>query len=85
VGQFAAIARPVGYRCAADEVPNAITRLLAHFHAQRHRAEPLQKFLARQSTDSLRSILSGQPAAQTEFAVRDLPSDRVPHSIEDRP
>jgi len=85
VGQIAAIARPVGYRCAADEVPNAITRLLAHFHAHRHSSEPLQKFLARNSTEHLRSILSGQPAAQTEFAVRDLPADRVPHSIEDRP
>jgi sulfite reductase (ferredoxin) len=85
VGQFAAIARPVGYRCPADEVPNAITRLLAHFHANRHSAEPLQKFLARHSTDTLRSILSGQPAAQTEIALRDLPADRVPHSIEDRP
>jgi sulfite reductase (ferredoxin) len=85
VGQIAAIARPVGYRCAAGEVPNAITRLLAHFHAHRHSSEPLQKFLARNSTEHLRSILSGQPAAQTEFAVRDLPADRVPHSIEDRP
>jgi sulfite reductase (ferredoxin) len=85
VGQFAAIARPVGYRCTADEVRNAIERLLTHFHANRHRAEPLQKFLARHSTENLRVILSGQPAAQTEFAVRDLPADRVPHSIEDRP
>src|SRR6202051_3534625 len=70
VGQFAAIARPVGYRCAADEVPNAITRLLAHFHATRHSSEPLQKFLARNTTESLRSILSGQPPAQTELALR---------------
>jgi len=85
VGQFAAIARPVGYRCPADEVPNAITRLLAHFHAHRHSAESLQKFLARNTTEQLRSILSGQPAAQTEIALRDLPADRVPHSIEDRP
>jgi sulfite reductase (ferredoxin) len=85
VGQFAAIARPVGYRCAADEVPTAITRLLAHFHAHRHSSEPLQKFLARNSTEHLRSILSGQPATQTEIALRDLPADRVPHSIEDRP
>src|SRR6267378_2435959 len=85
VGQFASIARPVGYRCPADEVPNAITRLLAHFHAHRHSAEPLQKFLARNTTEQLRSILSGQPATQTEIALRDLPADRVPHSIEDRP
>ena len=85
VGQFASIARPVGYRCAAAEVPNAITRLLAHFHAHRHAAEPLQKFLARHSAELLRSILSGQPAVQTEFIPRDLPTDHVPHSIEDRP
>jgi sulfite reductase (ferredoxin) len=85
VGQFASIARPVGYRCPADEVPNAITRLLAHFHAHRHSAESLQKFLARNTTEQLRSILSGQPATQTEIALRDLPADRVPHSIEDRP
>jgi len=85
VGQFASIARPVGYRCPADEVPNAITRLLAHFHAHRHTAEPLQKFLARNTTEQLRVILSGQPPAQTEIALRDIPTDQVPHSIEDRP
>src|SRR5258707_1449297 len=85
VGQFAAIARPVGYRCPADEVPNAITRLLAHFHGHRHSAESLQKFLARNTTEQLRSIMSGQPATQTEIALRDLPADRVPHSIADRP
>ena len=85
VGQFASIARPVGYRCAADEVPKAITRLLDHFRAHRHHAEPLQKFLARNTIDQLRSILSGQSPTQTEFVLRDLPSDRVPHTIEDRP
>ncbi len=85
VGQIAAIARPIGYRCAADEVPNAITRLLAHFHAHRHHAEPLQNFLARHTTEHLRSILSGQPAHQTEIALRDLPAALIPHSIEDRP
>jgi sulfite reductase (ferredoxin) len=85
VGQFSSIARPVGYRCAADEVPNAIARLLSHFHAHRHHAEPLQKFLARHTTETLSSILSAQPAVQTEFIPRDLPTDRVPHNIEDRP
>jgi len=85
VGQFASIARPVGYRCVAAEVPDAITRLLAHFHASRHHHEPLQKFLARHSTEQLRSVLSAQPPHQTEFIPRDLPIDRVPHNIEDRP
>ena len=85
VGQIAAIARPIGYRCVSDEVPNAIARLLSNFHAHRHHAEQLQNFLARHTTEHLRSILSGQPASQTEVALRDLPADRVPHSIEDRP
>jgi sulfite reductase (ferredoxin) len=84
VGQNASIARPVGYRCSANEVPNAIGRLLDTFHALRRHAEPLQNFLARHTTDALRSILSGQPSQEAEIALRDLPSDRVPHSIEDR-
>ena len=85
VGQVASIARPVGYRCASTDVPSAITRLLAHFHEQRSGAEPLQNFLARHSTDHLRSILSGQPVAQTEISLRDLPAAPIPHSVEDRP
>jgi len=85
VGQFASIARPVGFRCAADEVPNAITRLLTNFHAHRHTGELLQNFLWRHSADALRSILSGQPVDKIEIAIRDLSVDHVPHSIEDRP
>jgi sulfite reductase beta subunit-like hemoprotein len=80
VGQFAAIARPMGYRCPADEVPNAITRLLDFFHLERGSNEPLQKFLARQSTAILRSVLAGGPA---EVAERDL-ATAAPHSVEDR-
>jgi sulfite reductase (ferredoxin) len=81
IGQFAAIARPVGYRCPADEVPDAIARLLNYFHSQREPGEPLQKFLARHSNESLHFILAGGPA---EFALRDLPEATVPHSLEDR-
>ena len=82
VGQTASIARPVGYRCPAGDVPNAIARLLAAFHADRFRGESLQKFLARHSTDSLRHILAG--TVTPEFAERDLPLAAVPHSVEDR-
>jgi sulfite reductase beta subunit-like hemoprotein len=81
VGQFAAIARPIGYRCPADEVPEAITRLLEYFHEQREPSEPLQKFLARHSTESLRAILAGGPA---EIAERDLATAATPHAVEDR-
>jgi len=47
VGQFASIARPVGYRCAATDVPDAIERLLNAFKDGRDGAETLRAFLAR--------------------------------------
>lgn len=81
VGQIASIARPIGYRCPADEVPDAITRLLCAFHADRHTGEPLQQFLARYSTPALRQILAGGP---TDLADRDLPVAPAPHLVEDR-
>ena len=81
VGQIASIARPIGYRCAAEEVPDAITRLLTFFHEERHSGEPLQHFLSRQTTPHLRNILAGSPAP---IAERDLPAATVPHSMEDR-
>jgi len=81
VGQIASIARPVGYRCPAEEVPDAITRLLSHFHAERDSGESLQHFLARHSTETLRSVLAGGP---TEIAERDLAVAATPHSVEDR-
>ncbi len=81
VGHIASIARPVGYRCRADEVPEAISRLLDAFQSDRHAGENLQHFLARHSNDVLRSILAGGPAL---VAVRDLPESQVPHSVEDR-
>jgi len=81
VGQISSIARPLGYRCTAEEVPDAITRLLDFFHAERHPTEPLQHFLARQTTPHLRQILAGGDAP---LAERDLPAAAVPHSVEDR-
>ncbi len=81
VGQFASIARPVGYRCRADEVPDAIARLLRTYYAERSPQDTLQHFLATQSTDSLRATLAGGPAP---IAFRDLPAAQVPHSVEDR-
>ncbi|MFI5098779.1 MAG: nitrite/sulfite reductase, partial [Candidatus Acidiferrales bacterium] len=63
VGQFASIARPVGYRCRAEEVPDAIARLLRTFYAERSPHDTLQHFLSTQSTNSLRAILAGGPAS----------------------
>lgn len=81
VGQFASIARPVGYRCPASEVPDAIARLLDFFHNERERSEPLQKFLARHSIDTFRGILAGGPS---DIAERDLAVAAAPHAVEDR-
>jgi len=81
VGQFASIARPVGYRCRAEEVPDAIARLLRTYYAERAPHDTLQHFLSTQSTNSLRAILAGGPAP---IALRDLPAAQVPHSVEDR-
>jgi sulfite reductase (ferredoxin) len=59
VGQFASIARPVGYRCAATDVPDAIERLLNQFNENRAPDENLRQFFARHSNEDIRSILAG--------------------------
>jgi sulfite reductase (ferredoxin) len=79
LGQIATIARPVGYRCAATAVPDAIERLLAHFQDHRFEHEPLRAFLARKSNDQIREILAGEVALPVE---RDLPAARTPQSVE---
>jgi sulfite reductase (ferredoxin) len=79
VGQFASIARPVGYRCAATEVPNAIERLLREFNENRAADENLRQFFARHSNDDLRAILAGGFSASVE---RDVAQRSVPAGIE---
>jgi len=79
VGQFASIARPVGYRCAASEVPDAIERLLVGFNERRESSENLRRFLARHSNEDLRSILAGSYVAPVE---RDLALGPVPQGVE---
>lgn len=79
VGQFAAIARPVGYRCAAAQVPDAIERLLSEFNSRRESDENLRRFLARHSNEDIRSILAGSYVAPVE---RDLALGPVPQGVE---
>jgi sulfite reductase (ferredoxin) len=79
LGQFASIARPVGYRCAATDVPNAIERLLTTFQRERADNENLRQFFARHSTDDLRVLLAGTPVGPVD---RDLSAGHVPHSVE---
>jgi sulfite reductase (ferredoxin) len=79
VGQFASIARPVGYRCAAVDVPDAIERLLAGFEARRESGENLRRFLARHSSENIREILAGSYIAPVE---RDMALGQVPQGVE---
>jgi sulfite reductase (ferredoxin) len=71
LGLNQAVARPVGYRCAATEVPNAIERLLRHYLASREEGENLRRYFARHTETQLREFLAGEVV---EAVPRDLPS-----------
>jgi sulfite reductase (ferredoxin) len=83
VGEHAAFGRPVGYRCAAQEVPDAIERLLRSYLARRNNGgstnEDLRRFFARHSDSELRAFLAGHAAPEAE---RDLPAGRPPRGME---
>jgi sulfite reductase (ferredoxin) len=79
VGQFASIARAVGYRCTAATVPDAIERLLQGFNSRREGNENLRQFFARHSNDELRALLAGTFVGAVE---RDLALGPVPHGVE---
>jgi len=80
VGQHAAIARPVGYRCPAPLVPDAIERLLRHYLADRLPDENLRAWFGRHSNDELRAHLAGEVLSAVE---RDTPAGPVPHGVAD--
>jgi sulfite reductase (ferredoxin) len=80
VGEHAGVARPVGYRCPAPLVPEAIERLLRHYLAGRNQNENLRAWFGRHTNDELRAQLAGELLAPVE---RDLPTARVPHAVAD--
>jgi sulfite reductase (ferredoxin) len=79
VGQFAGIARPVGYRCTADSVPDAIERLLEGFSTRREGNENLRQFFGRHTNEELRALLAGTFVGAVE---RDVALGPVPHGVE---
>jgi sulfite reductase (ferredoxin) len=79
VGRVQSIARAVGYRCLATEVPESIARLLARYTELRDEGENLQQFFARKSNDEIRGFLAG---GQVEVAQRDVPAAPAPHGVE---
>ena len=70
LGLFQATARPVGYRCPATEVPEALERLLGRYIAERGPGENLRRFFARHSDAQIREFLAGE---EKEPVPRDLP------------
>lgn len=79
VGLHQSLARPVGYRCLAGEVPDAIERLLRRYLERQLPGENLRQFFARHRDEELRTFLAGEAV---EAAVRDVPAGLVPHGIE---
>jgi sulfite reductase (ferredoxin) len=79
VGKHQAVARPVGYRCPAHEVPDAIERLLGNYQIMRDPGENLRQFFSRHSTEELRAILAG---GLIPAEARELSPGRVPHGVE---
>ncbi len=66
VGEHARAGRPIGYRAAAEEVPQAIERLLRGFAAHRFEGENLRGFFNRSSDESLRNLIAGAEVAPVE-------------------
>src|SRR5581483_6764332 len=79
VGLNQRTARPIGYRCAATEVPDAIERLLRRYLEERHPGENLRQFFSRHTDEQLRGLLAGR---FVQAVARDLPAGRVPHAVE---
>jgi sulfite reductase (ferredoxin) len=79
VGLHQSIARPVGFRCLATDVPEAIERLLRRYLAEGKPDENLRSFFARHNDADLRAFLAGD---FIEAVARDVPEGRVPSSVE---
>ena len=71
LGLHQSTARPVGYRCLATEVPDALERLLGRYQSQSEPGENLRRFFARHSDAELREFLAGE---DLPAVARDLPS-----------
>jgi sulfite reductase (ferredoxin) len=74
LGLHQATARPVGYRCAATEVPDALERLLGRYLSERTSGENLRRYFARHSDADIRALLAG---VTVDAVARDLPQDHA--------
>jgi sulfite reductase (ferredoxin) len=79
VGKHQAVARPIGYRIAASEVPEAIERLLRAYLAERRDAQSFREFCAAHTDEELRTFLAG---AEVAAVARDASAGPVPFGLE---
>ena len=74
------MARPVGYRVAATEVPAAIERLLRRYLDDRRRGETLPRLL--RAAHRRGAARAAWPARRVAAVERDVPAGRPPHGVE---
>lgn len=79
LGEHAQVSRPVGYRCIATQIPDAIERLLRRYLQNRQPEETLRAYFARHTDIELRAQLDGTTLdAVAEAVPRDVPTGHVP-------
>lgn len=66
VGENARAARPIGYRAAAEECPQAIERLLRGYTEHRFEGENLRGYFNRSSDEELRNLIAGAAVAPVD-------------------
>ena len=79
VGKHQAVARPIGYRVAASEVPEAVERLLRAYLGERRDGQTFRTFCARHTDEELRTFLAG---AEVAAVGRDASPGPVPHTLD---
>ncbi|MGH7419791.1 MAG: nitrite/sulfite reductase [Candidatus Rokuibacteriota bacterium] len=79
VGKHQAVARPIGYRVAASEVPEAVERLLRAYLGERRDGQTFRAFCAGHTDEELRSFLAGAAVAAV---ARDASPGPVPHTLD---
>lgn len=66
VGENARAGRPIGYRAAAEDCPQAIERLLQGYEQHRFEGENLRGFFNRSSDEELRNMIAGAVVAPVD-------------------
>lgn len=60
LGKDSTLSRAIGYQCTAEEVPNAMERLLQGYLSNRTGSETIQSFFNHSSNEELRALLGGE-------------------------